>query len=142
MRKKIRHQKINGLPVKNGKKSISIMVTAQDVKRASVKDPTNCVAAIACRRDLGCTEARVHVGRTYLRFNGHWDRYHTSPNLRSEIIAYDRSGKFVPGEYVLRRMQPTARANGKRQGTEKPKKNKFKRRSYHTLAVRPIGIYA
>lgn len=141
MRKKIRHQKINGLPVKNGKHSISIMVTPGDIKKAVVKDPTHCVAAIACRRELGCTEARIHVGRTYLRFNGHWERYHTSPNLRSEIIAYDRSGKFIPGEYVLRKMQP-AQATGKRQGSNKPTKNKFKRRSYHTLNVRQIGIYA
>ncbi len=141
MRKKIRHQKINGLPVRNGKRSISIMVTPQDVKKAQVKDPTSCVAAIACRRELGCTEARVHIGRTYLRFNGHWDRYHTSPNLRSEIISYDRGGKFLPGEYVLRKMQPS-KATGRRQSTSKVKKHKFKRRSYHTLAVRQIGIYA
>lgn len=141
MRKKIRHQKINGLPVKNGKKSISIEVTDRDVKNATMKDPTNCVAAVACRRDLGCTEARVHVGRTYLRFNGHWERYLTSKNLRDEIIAYDRGGRFIPGEYVLMKMTPTKRTN-KRQGSDKPRKYASKRRGYHALHVRPIGIYA
>ena len=142
MRKKIRHVKINGLPVRNGKQSISIMVTPQDIKRAVVKDPTNCVAALACRRELGCTEARIHVGRAYLRYNNHWDRYLTTPNLRAELIAFDRGAKFTPGEYVLRRMAVVSRKVGKRQGSNKPRKYKFKRRGYQTVAVRPIGIYA
>lgn len=141
MRKKIRHQKINGLPVKDGKKSISIMVTPQDIKRAHVKDPTMCVAALACRRELGCTEARVHIGRTYLRFNGHWDRYITSPNLRTEIVSFDRGGKFTPGEYALLKMQPSRRTD-KSRDYNKPRKRKLKRRGYYTLTVRPIGIYA
>lgn len=140
MRAKRRHMKINGLPVKDGKSSIDLVVTTGDVKRSTAKDPTNCVAARACRRALGASEARVHVGRTYIRFNGHWERYHTSPALRAEIVSFDRGGKFEPGTYRLIKIQPSQgkdRRWGKR--TNKGKK----RGKYHVLTnVRPVGIYA
>ena len=140
MRNKRRHMKINGLPVKDGRKTIELLVTSGDIKRSTVKDPTNCAAAVACRRDFGASEARVHIGRTYLRFNGHWERYTTSPRLRAEIVAFDRGGKFQPGTYQLKKMQPSRKKDKHRGGKEGDGK---KRRSYHVLTnVRPVGIYA
>ena len=141
-RAKRRHMKINGLPVKDGKTNIALLVTSGDIKKAVPKDQTLCAAAIACKRSLGCTEARVHIGRTYLRFNGHWERYHTSPSLRNEVIAFDRGGKFEPGEYYLMKMQKS-KATGKRQGSTKPNVGKSKRMKYHTLTnIRPMGLTA
>ena len=134
--------KINGLPVIDGKNSIEVMITTQDVKRSTKKDPTRCAAAIACVRDLGASEARVHVGRTYIRYNGHWERYMTSQALRTEIVSFDRSGKFQPGTYSLLKMTPAKRPTGKRQGSDKPKTYKSKRK-YHVLSnIRPMGLTA
>jgi len=132
--------KINGLPVKDGKRTIELLVTERDVKRATVKDPTNCAAAVACKRALGASEARVHVGRTYLRFNGHWERYLTSHPLRSEIIAFDRGGKFEAGTYKLVKMQPSRKYDKHRGGKAG---NGKKRRKYHVLTnIRPMGLAA
>ena len=141
MRAKRRHMKINGLPVKDAKASIDLTIVPKDVKNASRKDQTDCVVAVACKRDLGCTEARVHMGRTYLRFNGHWTRYLTPLKLRSEIISFDRYGKFVPGEYKLLKMQPHRKLDYKRKRPTGP--HKLKKRAYtFTANVRPVGIYA
>lgn len=142
MRIKRRHMKINGLPVKDGKALITLVVTANDVKRASIKDPTKCAAVRACKRALGASEARVHVGRTYLRYNGHWERYLTSKPLRTEIVAFDRGGKFSPGEYSLLKMQPSRKGDVSRD-SRKNRNPKAKRRKYHVLTnIRPMGLTA
>lgn len=142
MRKKRKQMKINGLPVKNGKSTLVLAVNATDIKKASLKDPGKCAAAIASCRALGASEARVHVGRTYLRFNNHWERYLTSKPLRAEIVAFDRGGKFEPGEYHLIKMD-TSHANRGKQGTykKKPQKEVKKRRKCHVLTnIRPMGL--
>lgn len=133
--------KINGLPVKDARKSIVIHVTTGDVKKGKRKGPESCAAALACQRELGATEARVHISRTYLRFNGHWGRYRTEGALRDEIIAFDRGGKFEAGTYRLMKMQPSrqgdvSRGNGKKGASKR-------RRKYHILSnVRPIAMSA
>ena len=135
--------KINGLDVKNSRRAAVLHITATDIKRGRVKDPTGCAAAVCARRQLGATEARVHVGRTYLRFNGHWKRYMTSPALRSEIVAFDRGGKFEPGDYTLGKMQPS-RASDVSRDDGKPRR-KYKKRSKirHVVSgVRPMGLNA
>lgn len=131
--------KINNLNVVDAKKTITILVGKTDIRNAKVKDPANCAAALACKRQLHSTDVRVHVGRTYVRKGGKWVRYLTSRSLRSELVAFDRGGKFEPGEYTLYAMKPSSRT-GKRQGSDKPKKYRKKVRIYHTLTgVRPRG---
>lgn len=127
--------KIDGLPVKNATKSITIHISANDVKNGTLKKPQACAAALCCKRELGATEARVHTARVFLRHNGHWTRYMTSAALKAEIVAFDRGGKFEPGEYRLNKMQPS-RAHRKKSG---PRTGKGKKRGhYHILTnVRP-----
>jgi hypothetical protein len=133
---------INGLKVVNAKEPIILNITVADIKKANGKDPSTCAAAIACRRSLGAKEALVHLGRTYLRFNGKWERYVTSPELRHEIIGFDHGKQFDPGEYTLYGIQPSKR-RGKRQGSDK-KRQSGKPRKKYTIAVnvRPTGVYA
>jgi hypothetical protein len=138
--------KINGLSVVDATKSITIKVTASDILKSTKKDQTECAAAIACKRQLKATEVRVHVGRTYIRYNGQWKRYITSSALRDEVVAFDRGGDFNPGEYTLVSMQPSRRNDRKYRLNKK--KNKVKRISRYVAKrlmianVRPIGIYA
>lgn len=124
--------KISGLPVADAKRDQVIRITNSDVKRGGVKDPTTCAAALACRRDLQCTEAQVHIGRTYVKHGRSWVRYVTPSSLKYEIVAFDRGGQFEPGEYVL--IAPKgALALGYEKPTGPKKKKGRKRETYHVI---------
>jgi hypothetical protein len=120
---------IDGLPVKNGSKRISLNITKGDIGRADRKKPDQCVIARCLRRSLHVKEARVHLGRVYLWLNdAEWIRYITPPPLRSEIIAFDRGGTFEPGEFAL--LPPSAsRRTGQEQGTKTRTKGAGKTRA-------------
>lgn len=132
--------KIEGLPVRDAKKSVMLAITDGDVKKGKVKSPAGCAAAVACKRQLGATEAHVHKSRTYLRFNGHWVRYMTPQSLQAEIIAFDRGGKFEPGEHRLTKIQPS-RAWNKKSGPRRTKGKK--KQGYHVVKnIRPMALVA
>ena len=125
--------------VANAKKSVTLHITDGDINKAKRKNAGGCAAALACRRQLHAVEARVHLGRTYVRRNGKWVRYLTSQALRSELIAFDKGGKFEPGDYILYRMQP-AKSTGRHYGGPK-RKNKKRTNVYHkTVGVRPSSM--
>ncbi len=126
---------IDGMDVQNATSTVMLNVTKGDVSNSKRRKPDNCAAAMACRRQLKCTDARIHLGRVYLRFNGHWKRYGTSPALRGQVVAFDQGGRFQPGSYILYAMQPSKR-KGKHQGSNKPAKYKKRTTIYHVL----IGI--
>lgn len=110
---------IDGLPVLNAKAPITLKVTSRDITQADPKQPDQCAFARACRRALHVKEARVHLGRVYVRSNDtDWLRYITPPALRVEIIAFDRGGEFMPGEYTLL-SPPKSKQTGKEQGSKK-----------------------
>jgi hypothetical protein len=99
-------QKINGLPVRNLVKRISLVISAEDCKKATKKAPNSCAAALACvRRVPNCLESRVHIGRIFLRIKEgkkeYWLRGKAPQALRTEIIAFDRGGTFDPGVYII-----------------------------------------
>ena len=87
--------------------TIEIEITEQDTRFASRKDHTNCVMARACMKQES-TDAIVHVSRIYLKVKDQdlWTRYAVDSSLRTEIIAFDRGGKFAPGIYKLHKLQP------------------------------------
>lgn len=134
---------IAGLPVVDAPKKLTITITAKDVAKGNTKDPATCAAAQACLRQADCTEARVHLGRTYLKVGKKWVRYHTPESLRGEIISFDRGAMFQPGEYTLTAMQPTKRATGKAQSSSRAsraKKNQKPRTKPHVVyGVRSHG---
>jgi hypothetical protein len=120
---------IDGFPVIDAKRPVKITVTKTDVAKADTKHPESCAAARACLRDLHALEARVHLGRVYVRTNtSNWQRYQTPATLRSEIIAFDRGGTFEPQEFVLEPLKHYKRPTGKRQGGVPPKKKSGKKR--------------
>lgn len=112
---------IDDMPIFNARHALTIHVRPGDISRADKKHPDACAVARACRRELHCADVRVHLGRVYVRQNkGSWQRYLTPRSLRTEIIAFDRGGTFMPGEYVLSAPQPSKQKVGKRQGSNKP----------------------
>ena len=100
---------IAGKPVKDATKKVEFTITKRDVTTGATKDPAACAAAKACMRELGATEARVHLSRTYLKINNEWQRFQTPGAIRSEIIAFDRGGSFEPGDYTLRPLPKSER---------------------------------
>src|SRR6516162_1349939 len=124
----VRTQTIDGMPIEDATKSLVIHITRKDVKMGAKKSPERCAAALAAKRDMHADEARIHLGRSYLRFGKKWVRYQTSNSLKAEIIAFDRGGSFSPGDYLLHKMSP-AKSMGKRQSaSEKKRKHPVKRR--------------
>ncbi len=113
--------KIDGKPVINATKKIILHISPRDVAQGNNKDPGSCAAARACIRELGAKAARVHLGRTYVKFDDKWLRFGTSHALRTEIVAFDRGGKFSPGTYYISPLQPSHRPAGRRLGSVKTK---------------------
>lgn len=106
--------KINGLPVVDTDQKLPLQITKRDCSIGSLKEPSSCAAARAICRQPGIKEARVHISRVYVQIGKRWIRYMTPDSLRSEIIAFDRGGKFQPGEYTLLPIQPVARFDAKK----------------------------
>ncbi len=138
--------KINGLKVVDPKGKITLHITASDVAKGNTKDPAACAAARCIMREVPeCVEARVHLGRTYIKTKDKWLRYTTPRSLRSEIIAFDRGGKFEPGTYSLSPMTPSNRLGKKTYATSnvgrmKPKHLQKPRAKPHTVTgVRQHG---
>jgi hypothetical protein len=94
--------RLHGRNVIDAEKDIILEVLREDVKYASLKNPASCAVARTCKRQ-GYSEARIHISRVYLKRNGGnvWDRYIVPSRLRTEIISFDRGGRFVPGSYAL-----------------------------------------
>lgn len=129
---------IDGLPVIDAKRALQIVVQPGDISRSlranGRKEPDSCAMAKAMRRQTHCKDVRIHLARTYVRQNdGNWQRYMTPGALRQEIIAFDRGGRFEPGAYLLKVAQPSKKATGKRQGSDKDKRKNKKRRHSPTV---------
>jgi hypothetical protein len=137
-------QTINKVPVFDARKPAKITIKPLDVRRGNVKDPGACAAARACLHDMHAIAARVHVGRTYVELPAKlarrygakpakqrgpvWVRFRTPPALRTEIVSFDRSKQFDPGDYVLPPPQPSHRARGKAYGGKRVvKRGSYKR---------------
>lgn len=98
---------INGKPVVNASRKVKLHISPADVRAGRSKNAKGCAAAIAAVREIpNCVAARVHLGRVYLLQNNKWLRFKTPDSLRNEIIAFDRGGRFEPGEYELKPMSP------------------------------------
>ena len=93
---------MDGLPVLDAKKPLRLEVMREDIRSANKKAPNSCAVAKACTRAMGVKGVKVHLSRLYINTDDKsWTRYLVSGAMRSEIIAYDRGGKFMPGVYNL-----------------------------------------
>ncbi len=122
-------QEIDGLPVIDARKAVKITITADDVKRASRKKPNTCAIARTCLREPGVKEVRIHLTRAYMRTNTkNWVKFLVPRVLRSEIIAFDRGGRFAPGEYKLYKVNPAQRI-GRKMSADTPKTGRKRKRA-------------
>lgn len=133
-------RKIDGMPVGNAALPLRLKITPADIKKGAPLNPNACAIAVAaCRNAKGVTAAKAHLGCIYLMIKGEWRRFRTSNALAREIVAFDRGGKFYPGEYDLLPVPTTAlirRARSKAGRTiRRPSKVK-RRKPHHTEGVR------
>src|SRR6266851_5364280 len=99
MPKAPRDYTIDGLPVRNLKHKIRLVISDEDCKKGNKKKPEACAAALAATRQVpNCSEARIHVGRVFLKLKNkkgsYWLRGKTTGALRTEIATFDRGGTF------------------------------------------------
>ena len=130
----MQNQKIDGFPVIDAKKPLKLEITRADCNLATRKNPGCCAVAKACGRELKIRGVRVHLSRLYLLSGKAWTRYLVHSSLRSEIIAFDRGGKFQPGVYTFQAPNPNKRLGSgggktKNPGTGKPRAPRI----YHSV---------
>ncbi len=126
------------LPVFDAKRAMKLHVGERELNAANRKTPNSCALAHACMAKEGVKEVRIHLSRAYVRLNDiNWTRYFVSDNLRNEIIAFDRGGRFMPGEYVLQKISPSQRLTGKAAGSKKNKTNKNRDYSRKRVTRKP-----
>jgi hypothetical protein len=135
---------INGKPVVDGKKKWWLSIYDVDITTGRNKDPGNCAAARAILREHSeIRSVRVHIGRVFVELDKVWERYQTPHSLRSEIVAFDRGGSFMPGVHKILPVAPSTKARMKyhQKNYDKIKKTKkiAKKRRYNLYGVRSRG---
>src|SRR6266446_610089 len=126
MPKEPRDYTIDGLPVRNLKHKIRLIISDEDCKKGNKKAPAACAAALAATRQVpNCSEARIHVGRVFLKLKNkkqaYWLRGKTTAALRTEIATFDRGGTFEPGIYDINPLTKSEMPFGKRKGHHPPR---------------------
>ena len=142
LRRVIRRQTIDGLPVVNITKPMMLTISEKEARTGKSKAPSQCAAALAAVRQVPhCTEARVHIGRIFLKVGKKWLRGKVPEALRTEIATFDRGGTFAPGAYRIRPLAPSDLPDGRRMGgKDKPSNGKKPKRRLHVLVgVRENG---
>src|SRR3982751_2511495 len=95
-------KRIDGEPVLNAAMNVRLVIDEQDISRGKRRAPTACAIAVAAMQKVpGCSAAQIHRRCAYLNIKGKWRRYNIPSSLWAEIVAFDRGGKFYPGEHDL-----------------------------------------
>lgn len=127
--------------IKDANKPLQLKITTRDVNAARRKQNNLCAAARCLLRMEGVDEAIVNKTRTLIRKGSIWTRYVTPISLQMELVAFDRGGRFEPGEHFLLPVPHYERPTGKRQGSNKDKKTgRQGTRTYHRITnIRPTA---
>lgn len=104
-KKRTRKTLFEGLPVVDASKDVVLHIKKCDIDGSKKKDPLNCAAARAGKREFG-TEVKVFLSRMYVKNSKNWVRYLTPNNAAREIVSFDRGSAFIPGEYLFKRASP------------------------------------
>lgn len=127
-----------GLKVQDAKRPMIITVIEADLKGAKRKNPECCAFARACKRQQKVDAVHFFKTSAWIEKDGVLTRFKMPESMKREIIAFDRGGKFAPGEYQLRTNSPSTALGRKRK--EKPRRGKATNQGYkkphtHTTAI-------
>lgn len=81
--------------------SLNINVTKADISLSHKKDHSHCAVANACLRSKPVDGVIVSISTAYLIKGSKAIRYKVPEAVAREIVSFDRSAHFAPGEYVL-----------------------------------------
>ncbi len=136
--------KLSGLEIRDAKTPLTIKVTDKHAKKGKGKNPRLCPGATCIKETKVVEDVRVHLGRTYIKFHDNpcWTRYVTPTNMRPEIIAVDRGGKFTAGSYTLEvpkklKKSKSGAVGGRNKSSGKHRKVKMQ---HYTYDVRPRAL--
>lgn len=118
-------------------KSLEISVTADDCKKGRSKKAGECAMAKALMREYD--GAIVSLSKAYLIKGKTAIRYNVPQSVSREIVSFDRSHKFSPGEYKLSQIPPRQRL-GKRPWVQPPDRGGGgeRKRAHHTAGIRSL----
>lgn len=135
--KKKRPVFFRGLPMVDASEDLNLSITPADIRRAikNRKDPNNCAAAEAIKRQEICKDVAVYMSRTYVKDKDRWVRYVTPSAISREVTSFDRGSEFEPGDYTLKAPSPSNRL-GVHRGKTTRKTGKQKKQKHVTLNVR------
>lgn len=85
--------------VVDAKKAVAIEVTAEDCRSGKAKSASSCAMARAFEREYD--GAIISLSAAYLIKGNKATRYRVPDSVTREIVSFDRSRKFEPGEYEL-----------------------------------------
>ena len=126
--------------VVDGKAPIAVEVTEEDCRDGKLGEPASCAMAVALGRVYDA--AIISKSTAYLVKGRTAVRYKVPNSVTRELVAFDRSGRFMPGTYKLMKIEPSRGIGVKRtppNRTDPKKRYKGSKRKYHrTIGVRSL----
>lgn len=122
--------------VVDAKEGVKVTVTRGDVAWSEKRNGNACVMAKACERSLHVDGALVNRTRAFLIRGNTALRYGLTQRTQREIVAFDRGGQFMPGDYYLTRLIGSEAIGAKR--TQTKKRGNLKTRRRHWLVTEGI----
>jgi hypothetical protein len=102
------------------------------------KNHKACALAVACKRMFDCDGVIISVKTAYLVVGTVALRYRLGESVSREVISFDRTGVFSPGNYRLLKPQGGHKL-GEKGGNRPAKKNKKRVGPYHiTDGIRAV----
>jgi len=123
--------------------AIEVSVSARDCKDAEKMNPSECALARAAKRELKADGVIIGLGASYVIRGDVATRYHTPESVQREIISFDRSHDFAPGDYHLPPKSPAVRFGMDKRNRASTKSKKgdpktAKRKIHHSARVRTL----
>jgi len=137
-----------GLKLVESTKPLILSVNSKDVARATEKQADECALARACKRQYhGIKAAYFFRSTAYLEYEDRIVRYLLPQSVQKEIVSFDRSKKFEPGNYHLRPVSKgstfaalrsrTSNRSGSSLHPKDPRKTGRRTNVHRTTDVRP-----
>jgi hypothetical protein len=99
--------------------SLSLVVTARDIKLAKAANSKECALARACKRELHVKAAYLLRTVAWLEYPDKMVRYRLPQSVQKEIVSFDRSKMMSTGEYTLAPVAPMKRGKGRARARSK-----------------------
>lgn len=103
-----------GLEMADAEGPITLSLTAKDIKQSKTKDSRFCAFARAAKRQYKCKQAYFFRQTAWLEYENKLVRYHLPSTVQREIVAFDRDGGMMPGQYKLTPHVPSSKLGKER----------------------------